>query len=433
MKTRLILLLPLLWVLIGCSDSDTATLNISNSKFDDVSASGETLTVDINCDASWTVTSNKQWCIPNKQKGENDGELVLSVNANLESDPRSATITIISHKVSKTILINQKGSTNTAEEYHYELPVIFHVLYKDKANSLQYVSPSRLSDILKVVNSLYKNATRSVDMNLTFTLATHDPENKVLSTPGVDYIEWPENYPINCEEFMTDNSGKYVEYLWNPNKYINVMIYNFTSDPISNTTTLGISHIPYSTKGNNFLEGLNETVQTHIEKENLKYPYSVSINSLYINYPLTDEYSTMDVRVTLAHELGHYLGLFHVFTEKRTGELLDSCKDTDYCDDTPSYNKIEYNANYEYIYQYEPKNFNFNYLVKRTNCNSEKFISHNIMDYSISYSDQFTQDQRYRIRHVLSYSPLIPGPKIGDNRTRTINDGPLDLPIRIIK
>ena len=33
------------------------------------------------------------------------------------------------------------------------------------------------------------------------------------------------------------------------------------------------------------------------------------------------------------------------------------------------------------------------------------------MDYSVSYSDRFTDDQRDRIRHVLTYSPLIPGPK----------------------
>lgn len=68
MKTKLIFLLPLLWILIGCDDSDSATLNISESKFDNISASGESLTIDITCSSSWTVTSNKQWCIPSTQK-----------------------------------------------------------------------------------------------------------------------------------------------------------------------------------------------------------------------------------------------------------------------------------------------------------------------------------------------------------------------------
>ncbi|WP_291591937.1 zinc-dependent metalloproteinase lipoprotein [Bacteroides sp.] len=430
MKTRLIFLLPLLWVLIGCSDSDTATLNISNSKFDDVSASGETLTVDINCDASWTVTSNKQWCIPNKQKGENDGELVLSVNANLESAPRSATITIISHKVSKTILINQKGSTNTTEEYHYELPVIFHVLYKDENDPSQKVSPSRLSTILNKVNSLYKNKNNSVDMNLTFTLATTDKNGETLPIPGVEYIRWSESYPIDCDAFMNDNTGKYVKYLWDPNSYINIMIYNFATEPNSNSVTLGISYIPFSTTGNNFLEGLNEISNTHLTLANLKFPLCVSINSLYINNEtISNKYDPADVTITLAHELGHYLGLLHVFDETNNG----TCEDTDHCKDTKSYNKQEYDSNCDYIYQNERAKYTFNNLVKRTGCDGIGFISYNIMDYSISYSNQFTQNQRERIRHVLSYSPLIPGPKKGDINTRALNEEPLDLPIRTIK
>ena len=430
MKTRLIFLLPLLWILIGCDDSDSATLNISESKFDNISASGESLTIDITYSSSWTVTSNKQWCIPNTQKGENDGKLILTINANLESSSRTATVTIISHKVSKTIQITQNGSTNTAEEYHYQLPVIFHVFYKDANDPLQKVSSSRLSAILDKVNSLYKNKKNSVDMNLTFTLATTDKNGATLPNPGVEYIQWPESYPIDCDDFMNDESGKYVKYLWDPNSYINIMVYNFYSDPNFNFVTLGIAHIPFSTTGNNYLEGLSETKNSHLTLANLKFPLCVSINSLYINEESTPtEYTTVDVTVTLAHELGHYLGLHHVFAETTNG----TCEDTDYCKDTKSYNKQEYDSYCDYIYENEEAKYTFENLVKRTGCDGIEFISYNIMDYAISYSNQFTQNQRERIRHVLSYSPLIPGPKKGDINTRALNEGPLDLPIRTIK
>lgn len=430
MKTRLIFLLPLLWILIGCDDSDSATLNISESKFDNISASGESLTIDITCSSSWTVTSNKQWCIPNTQKGENDGKLILTINANLESSSIPATVTIISHKVSKTIQITQNGSTNTAEEYHYQLPVIFHVFYKDANDPLQKVSSSRLSAILDKVNSLYKNKKNSVDMNLTFTLATTDKNGATLPNPGVEYIQWPESYPIDCDDFMNDESGKYVKYLWDPNSYINIMVYNFYSDPNFNFVTLGIAHIPFSTTGNNYLEGLSETKNSHLTLANLKFPLCVSINSLYINEESTPtEYTTVDVTVTLAHELGHYLGLHHVFAETTNG----TCEDTDYCKDTKSYNKQEYDSYCDYIYENEEAKYTFENLVKRTGCDGIEFISYNIMDYAISYSNQFTQNQRERIRHVLSYSPLIPGPKKGDINTRALNEGPLDLPIRTIK
>ena len=55
------------------------------------------------------------------------------------------------------------------------------------------------------------------------------------------------------------------------------------------------------------------------------------------------------------------------------------------------------------------------------------------MDYSVSYSDQFTQDQYNRVRHVLAYSPLIPGPKKGQGRARSAAEGFLKLPIRVVK
>ena len=94
-------------------------------------------------------------------KGEKDGKLTLSININPESSSRTATVTIISDKVSKTINIVQKGADGTTAEHHYELPVIFHVLYQDKSKSLQYVNQKRLADILQVVNNMYKDKTNT--------------------------------------------------------------------------------------------------------------------------------------------------------------------------------------------------------------------------------------------------------------------------------
>ena len=53
--------------------------------------------------------------------------------------------------------------------------------------------------ILDDLNSLYKSKNNSVDMNLTFTLATTDKNGETLPNPGVEYIQWPESYPIDCE------------------------------------------------------------------------------------------------------------------------------------------------------------------------------------------------------------------------------------------
>ena len=108
MKTRLIFLLPLLWMLIGCSDSnsDSATLEISQSTFDNINSEGSIIKVSVTCNSTWRTISNQSWCIPNLQNGSNDGELVLTIHANTTSKERSATVTTIAKKTNNIKYIN---------------------------------------------------------------------------------------------------------------------------------------------------------------------------------------------------------------------------------------------------------------------------------------------------------------------------------------
>lgn len=311
---------------------------------------------------------------------------------------------------------------------HYELPVIFHVLYADKNDRNQYVNKGQMAQLLAACNKFYQSQanTKSANMNLEFTLATKNPKGEVLDEPGVERVRWS-TATIDCEAFMQEKNAKNAALLWDPNKYINVMVYTFTNNNI-----LGISHLPYI-PASNTLPGLTE-VRNPLQQENLGFPYCVSINNTYIYTQGDDQhYYTTDVVTTLAHELGHYLGLLHAFSEN--GENINLCEDTDHCNDTPTYNRAEYNA---YLYKYlETAESNltakdYNTLINRKNCSNSEFVSTNIMDYSFSRSNEFTPDQRTRIRHVLSYSPLIPGPKKTSSSTRSIS-GLMDLPISVIK
>lgn len=75
-------------------------------------------------------------------------------------------------------------------------------------------------------------------------------------------------------------------------------------------------------------------------------------------------------------------------------------------------------------------------LAKRTNSKDGEWQSDNMMDYNICYSMRFTPEQANRIRQVLYYSPLIPGPKKIRPRTRAWDEMPEtedDLPIRYAK
>lgn len=365
----------------------------------------------------------------------------------------------------ETAGIDQDEDNTTAkldESYVYQLPVVFHVLYQDASDKSQYVDANRLKEILLNVNDLWKGNIygESENMGVHFVLAKQDEAGKTMPIPGVEYIKYEGTYPIDAYDFMKQKSN--LKYIWDPNEYINVMVYNFKEEEKSGLL-LGISHMPLTIKSDSALAGLETTEYRKIPKNRLSYAPCTSINSSLHNgksiintqstrYTLADkgkkgyEYSSADVNVTLAHELGHYLGLHHVFAEEKNDKgytSIDDCQDTDYCEDTPSYNILEYNKMLTQYIEQKKQNHEqvqMKDVAKRINCSNESFLSENYMDYAISYSFRFTPDQKKRVRNVLYYSPLIPGPKKnGANgvppatRASADNGKPYDLPITIVK
>ncbi len=70
------------------------------------------------------------------------------------------------------------------DDYEYELPVIFHVLYKDATDTSQYISASWLGEMLDHVNELFKGNIygESEDINVKFVLAETDEDGNYIYT-----------------------------------------------------------------------------------------------------------------------------------------------------------------------------------------------------------------------------------------------------------
>lgn len=334
--------------------------------------------------------------------------------------------------------------------YEYQLPIIFHVFYQDKDNASQYIPAARLKNLLSYVNQIYQGGIygESANTHIRFELAKRDESGRPLPVPGVEYVYYSGEYPIDEVSFMS--SKDHTKYIWDPNKYINVMLYPFKKK--DSGEVLGISHMPFTPKGDKKLEGLEEIEGRYISKKQLGFPLCSSINSIYAGQSPSGEYYqsnrytaighqtksivASDVVVTLAHELGHYLGLFHIFTEniRNTHDadifnFADSCADTDYCKDTPSYNRSEYNAYLDhYLATTQPEMLNVWDVLKRSACDASQFHSANIMDYAFTLGYKISKEQKARMRHVLYYSPLIPGPKKnGINRKTRATNGSQDI------
>ena len=299
-----------------------------------------------------------------------------------------------------------------SDDYEYKLPVVFHVLYKDKNDQKQYPSEARLKLVLDSVNALYKRN----HMNITFTMAEKDEDGKELSEKGIMRHEI-DSTSMNPMNFIRESS-KYGEYTQNIHKFINIYLFHYDKE---NEQSMGMSVLPVM-PSDHTMEGVPDTTATFLNNHT-KYanPWGVTINSQYIlESQKWGNINPMCAWNTLAHELGHYLGLLHTFSE-------DKCEEDDFCSDTKNCDYEAYIDEVELFFNdiKEAATVSFWDLPQRTACQtSEKYFAHNVMDYMYTIADSLTNQQRKRTRQVLNYCPSVPGVKIKEPTTRGYGEIP---------
>ena len=284
---------------------------------------------------------------------------------------------------------------NSRQDISYpikEFQVVFHVfsnLFSPSQSSFESQINSSNIAFSGGIRSSFRRNLNAVDAGFRFRLADRNPDGSLMETKGVNRI-------MSNKVFLDAQDQELLQLkfnsLWDPSQYINVFI-----EDLSSLQAAGYAYLPFLTSP--VVGGLNPILEEDTE---LFYPIMVALDYRLFNGQYRDDN-------VLAHELGHYLGLYHTFQDCQTG---------DFCDDTQAHTL--------------PSNQSIRFSNNRTNCSNEPYISTNFMDY-ISVVDNFTFDQKERMTKVYENALFMPKDfNAPDSRIKPFKRGQLDPSIKPI-
>lgn len=273
-----------------------------------------------------------------------------------------------------------------------EFQVVYHVFSNIFNPSQQTVESQINSSNIAFsggIRSSFRRNLNAVDAGFRFKMADKNPDGSPMETRGINRI-------VTNRVFQDAQDRELLQLkfnnLWDPTQYINVFV-----EDLSSMGAAGYAYLPFLTSP--VVGGLSPILAPDTE---LFYPIMIALDFRLFNGQYRDDN-------VLAHELGHYLGLYHTFQDCQTG---------DYCDDTPSHTL--------------PSNQSTRFSNNRTNCSNAPFISTNFMDY-INNVDNFTFDQKVRMTKVYENALFMPKDlNAPDARIKPFRRGQLDPSIKPI-
>lgn len=257
------------------------------------------------------------------------------------------------------------------------IPVVVHVIHNGQAlgTAPNIIDEQVMSQITVMNNDFrrllatpgYNTSAVGADTQIQFALAKVDPNGN--PTNGIDRVNL-------CQASWSQaeiNSFVKPETIWDPNLYMNMWSVQFTS-----ATLLGYAQFP----SNSGLGGLSA-----IGGE----AYSDGVVANYATFGSSDYNTTgtfllsapYDKGRTMTHEVGHFLGLRHIWGDAACG--------TDFCADTPTAHTSNYVCNKT--------------IVSCDNASVFEMVE-NYMDYTNdTCMNIFTVNQKDRITAVMNNSP----------------------------
>lgn len=260
---------------------------------------------------------------------------------------------------------------NTTPQGVITIPVVVHVVYN---SSGQNISDAQIASQITILNQDYrkKNADMSLlrpqfadiaaDVEIEFQLATIDPNCQ--PTNGITRHQTSHApFTMNEEDIRDVKSYGY----WPADKYLNIWVCTFEDSRL-----LGYSTYP-TAAGIDGLEG--SVADSLLDGVVVKAASFGKVSSV-----VGGKYN---LGRTATHEVGHWLGLFHLW-----GESEGVCG-TDYCNDTPPQQFSSSECEY----------------IASTSCSNQSPMLENYMDYSFDKCmNAFTSDQKMRMRDAIAVS-----------------------------
>lgn len=256
------------------------------------------------------------------------------------------------------------------------LPIVIHIIHNgDDTGQNENIPDERILSQVEALNNSFRRVigtpgynenTPGVDTEIQFCLAQRDPDGN--ATNGINRIE------IDRETWdLWGGGGIDVETQlkpttqWNPDNYINIWVCNFENG------FGGYSSFPFGSG----LEGL-EAATDEAKTDGIVISYTVFGSS--DTFPDPSYPTGYDKGVILIHEMGHFLGLRHIWGDE------NDCVTDDYCDDTP----IAFTSNFDCD------------IIDSCPENPGRDMVENYMDYTrYSCKNVFTNDQKTRMQVVL--------------------------------
>lgn len=207
------------------------------------------------------------------------------------------------------------ASAQNCNKAVFIVPVVFHVMY-DPNQPATNISDSIIEAQLQVLNAAYANARGSthpqaVNTDIQFCLAHKKPDGTTFN--GINRISYTGSHikPTGAQK-----AGVAASIYYDRERYVNIWVVPDIKDQSNNSmNTGGYSNINYTT-------GIDGIV--------MRYDFMGDYNGC------NSCFHPASSGTALAHEMGHFLGLYHTFRDSCLGgtDSSDCYKKGDLCCDT---------------------------------------------------------------------------------------------------